>query len=56
MATLPKNENLSKGGSGDGEKLKLAVVVDRFDRRLGSYKLVWFVRTGALYTSIELTF
>ena len=34
----------------------LPIVAGRLDRRLESYNLVGFVRTGALYTSIELTF
>ena len=56
MATLPKNENLSKGALEMAKSSDLPIVAGRLDRRLESYNLVGFVRTGALYKSIELTF
>ena len=56
MAPLPKNENLSKGALEMAKSSNLPIVAGRLDRRLESYNLVGFVRTGALYTSIELTF
>ena len=56
MAPLPKNENLSKGALEMAKSSNLPIVAGRLDRRLESYNLVGFVRTGALYKSIELTF
>ena len=60
MATLPKNENLSKGALEMAKSSNLPIIAGRLDRRLESrlesYNLVGFVRTGALYTSIELIF
>ena len=56
MATLPKMKIFRKGALEMAKSSNLPIAVGRLDRRFESYNLVGFVRTGALYKSIELTF